>query len=238
MRIINKVVFATIIFLVGCNDKEKVQQGVSYYKDGSLRHKVILKNGKPEGLGMTYFDNGKVLSKVDWKNGKKHGQSIFYYENGKVRQENLYEEGLCLKSKDYTDDGYLDQITEYDSLGRIFDTFRFNKDGTRNFSREAKDPIFIPEVDTVTIGENYIVEIRLGNRQFSNIDVIIGDIEDPKIIIKNKPLPKKDSLTSILSIKADSVGLKKISGVVFERNQKWDSMDVIPFTHRFYVKPK
>lgn len=223
-----------ILFLI----RRNVQREVSYYENGQLKHQVILKNSKYEGLATYYFESGKIQSKVYWKDGKKHGKSVVYFENGNVRQENQYVGGTrCCISKDYTQDGFLEQITELDSSGRIVDYYSYKKDGTRDFSWEKKDPIFIPQGDTLILGENYPSLIRLGNRQYDNIEVVIGNIEDPYIAKKNPPLPKKDSLTSIINIKADSLGLRKISGIVIERSATSDSLDVIPFTHRFYVKP-
>ncbi len=221
----------TIFLLI----RYKMKRAVSYFNSGQLKHEVFLKDGKPEGLGIVYFESGKVQSRTYWKNGKKHGRSVVYYENGNLYQENDYKDDVCQISREYTEDGNLIEMRVYDSLGRIFDYYIYNKDGSRNFARETKDPIFIREKDTVNLGENYKAWIRLGNRQFNHVDVIIGDISDPKIVKKNLPLPKVDNLTSILSIKADSIGLRGISGVVFERSTTSDSLDLIPFTHRFYV---
>lgn len=239
MKIKNKLFWACAsALLVLCCSQDKEQRGISYYPNGVLKHEVLLKNGEPDGLGIIYFESGKVQSRTYWKDGEKHGKSITYYENGNVRQENEYRKNMCLSSKDYTEDGFLEESRTYDSKGRIIDFYRYKKDGTRDFRRETKDPIFIPEVDTLILGETYPIEIRLGNRQYDNIDVIIGDLGDPYLAKKNPPLPKKDSLTSIINIKADSLGLRKISGIVIERSATSDSLDVIPFTHGFYVKPR
>jgi hypothetical protein len=231
--------FFLISGLLLCNcTQEKEQRGISYHKNGRLKHEVMLINGKPEGLGIVYFENGKTQSKTYWKEGKKHGKSIIYYENGNIRQENEYEEGISLSSKDYTEDGYFRQLTVYDSLGRISDYYCYDKSGARNFSKETKKPIFITVNDTINLGDSYTADIRLGNRQFASVEVFLGKL-DRGIIKNNPPLPRKDSLslTSILIIKPDTVGEIEITGVVFERNEKWDSLDVIPFSHRFYVKP-
>lgn len=225
-----------MLLIAGCT-KDKEQRGISYHKNGKLKHEVMLANGVPSGLGIIYFESGKIRSRTYWKDGKKHGQSVIYYENGNVHQENQYVKGVrCCISKDYTEDGFLEQITKIDSVGQIIDYYSYKKDGTRNFAREKKDPIFIPQGDTLILGETYPTMIRLGNRQYDYIEVIIGDVNDPYIAKKNAPLPKKDSLTSIVNIKADSLGLRKISGIVIERSATSDSLDVIPFTHRFYVK--
>lgn len=233
----SKFLVFIVLIVAGCSG-DKEQREVLYYSDSTVMYEGKFINGKREGTGISYFENGKIRAKAFWRNGKRDGEEIIYYEDGSKEQENLYQAGLLVRSKDYSKDGFLEKLREYDSLGRLFDTYNYKKDGTRDFSRETKDPIFIPEIDTVVVGEYLIKEIRLGNRQYSHVDVIIGDVEDEDIIQKNKPLPKKDSLTSILKIKADSVGMREISGVVFERNQTWDSMDVIPFTHRYYVKEK
>jgi hypothetical protein len=221
-----------ILFLI----RRDVKREVSYYKTGQLKHEVILKKGKYDGLWIDYFEDGTIHAKTDWKDGKKNGKNIIYYKNGNVRQENEYRDNICLASRDYTEDGFLEEIRIYDSLERVTDYYVYKKDGTRDFRRETKDPIFIPTGDTLVLGETYTAEIRLGNRQYDNIEVIIGDIDDPYIAKKNPPLPKKDSLTSIINIKADSLGLRSISGIVIERSATSDSLDVIPFTHRFYVK--
>lgn len=225
---------AISLILSGC--KEKIQKEVAYYSNGTLKFEVKLLNGKREGPGIEYFENGKVEARSFWKGGKLHGKVTILYEDGRTRQINEYLKGRCVESHDYATDGFLKEIRIYDSLGRVRDYFNYKRDGTRDFSAGTKDPIFILDRDTVSVGENYTAMVRLGNRQYNHVDVHIGNVDDPKIMKKTKPLPKIDSLTSMLRIKVDSVGLNEISGVVFERNDSWDSMDIIPFTHHFYVE--
>jgi hypothetical protein len=212
----------------------RIKRAVSYYENGQLKHEVLLKDGKPEGLGTNYYSSGRVLSKTNWKNGKKHGSVIFYFETGEIKNESLYEEGVCVESKDYFQNGTLEEYRIYDSLGRIYDVVSFKKDGSRDF----KDPIFIVEKDTITLGEEYRAFVRLGNRQFDKVDIYIGDVNDSNIIRNNPPLPKFDQLTSVLVVIPDSAGPNSVSGVVLERSTKSDSFDVIPFRHRFFVKEK
>lgn len=163
----NKLFLVGILILLSCR-KDKEERGVSYYKNGQLKHEVLLINGKPEGVAVMYFESGKILSKTHCKNGKKHGKSVFYYENGNVEQESVFKENLYQTTMAYTEDGFLKQIRIYDSLGRLFDFYKYNKDGTRNFGPGTKDLIFLTEKDTVSVGEDFIAEIRLGNRQFDN----------------------------------------------------------------------
>jgi antitoxin component YwqK of YwqJK toxin-antitoxin module len=231
----SRFIFIGMFILSTCTT-DKEQRAVSYYKSGRLKHEVLLINGKPEGLALMYFESGKILSKTHWKNGKKHGASVFYYENGNVEQESVFKEDLYQITKAYTEDGFLKQIRVYDSLGRLFDFYKYKKDGSRDFGPRTKDLIFIPERDTVSHGEEFTTEIRLGNRQFDNIEVIIGDIEDSTMIKDNPPLPKKDSLTSMLRIKAEASGVMKITGIVIERSATSDSLDAIPFTYPLFVR--
>lgn len=231
-----KIFVFTTMLVFGCSGKKTVKREIALYPSGSLRFEVKLIDDKREGLGIDYFEDGKIKMKSFWKNGKVDGESTGFYENGNKRQVSFYKDGLCQISMDYSIDGYLEKTREYDSLGRILDFYKYSKDGTRDFSPGTKYPVFITQKDTVRVGENYIATIRLGNRQYSHVDVIIGDVSDRDIIKKNRPLPKKDSLTSILNIKADLPGRHAVSGVIFERNANWDSLAVTAFTHHFYVK--
>lgn len=227
------LIFLTTI-LFGC--KDKIEKQVTYFKSGTLKSESKLVNGKREGVSVDYYENGKVRGTAEWKQGKMHGEKIIYYTNGNKLEECRYSQDRCVYARDYSEDGFLREVTLYDSLGRVWDYFSYRKDGSRDFDRSRKDPIFIPQQDTVNFGYYYSPMIRLGNRQFPIVDVIIGDLSDKKIIKNNKRLPKIDSLTSIMKLKANNYGLNEVSGVVFEYNFEMDSFDIIPFTHRFYVK--
>lgn len=235
MRRRNRYSLIWIFLLFSCSNA-KEEKGVSYYPNGQLKHEVLLVNGQPEGLGIIYYKSGKVKSRTYWKRGKKHGKSVHYYENGNVQQETQYQNDIHQLTKDYGEDGLLRKVRKYDSLGRLFDFCVFNKNGTRDFSRKTKDPIFITEDDTISVGQTFEAEVKLGNRQFDYIDVIIGDIDDPYLAVNTPPLPKKDSLTSILTIKGDSPGLKRVSGILIERSAVSDSVEVIPFIFPLFVE--
>lgn len=213
----------------------RVKRGVSYYENGQLNHEVTLKDGQPEGLGVTYYRSGAVMSKTYWKDGQRHGPSTFYYESGTVRQERYFEKGICVRVTDYEEAGNMTQITLFDSLGRFFDYFRFRPDGTRDFHPESKRALFLPVKDTIRKVEEYVAAVRLGNRQFDWIEVILGDLDDPKMPLKNQPLPMKDSLTAIVRVTPDSTGVHFITGVVIERSSHSDSLAVTPFRHRYVV---
>lgn len=228
-----------LVLLCGnCGNREKIDQEVAFYPSGALKFKVRLLNGKREGLGIEYYENGSIFSKSTWQHGKRNGAQTVYYQNGKRQQVSIFENDICVRAEDYEPEGYVGEITEYDSLGRVVDFYFYQKDGKRDFDSSKKDPIFIPLHDTIELGDEYRSLVRLGNRQFPYVDFVIGDVNDPDILKHNEPLPKKDSLTAVLKIAPRSAGLNEVSGVVVERTKTYDSIDVIPFTHRFYVRGK
>jgi antitoxin component YwqK of YwqJK toxin-antitoxin module len=237
-----KCIFFGILFIVslsGCfNQETKVflEREVSYFPDSTLKHEVMLKDGKPDGLGISYYASGKVRSKFLWKDGKENGAGIFYYENGKIQQENYYVNGIRRGlSKTYYDNGNLKQLTILDTLGRMMDYYKYDRNGKRILTKASKQPIFLAESDTLKNGETYRAEIRLGNHEFSVVDVFIGEIARD-IMLKNKRLPKLDSLTSLLVLKPNTIGLQNITGIIFERNQSGDSVEIIPFEYPIYVR--
>lgn len=99
-----------------------------YYKNGKLKEKWAIENGKYEGPYVSYFDNGKVSTEflfkegvVDGvykiyskqgffkstgviKNNQKHGPSKFYYTNGFLYARVIYDKdkavaGLCASGR-------------------------------------------------------------------------------------------------------------------------------------------
>lgn len=142
----------------------------------------------------------------------------------------------CCLSNDYDSTGRLRTVVKFDSLGRIIDFAWYDSLGNRDFSATHKSALFISQKDTITLDEVYQAEIKLGNRQLDNILVTIGDLNDRNLLIKNQPLPNKDSTTAVFSFKPTTSGSVKITGVIQEKNHKGDSLLVTPFEHSIYVK--
>jgi len=53
-----------------------------FYKDGSIKKKYTLKNGRYEGKCIEYFENGTIKGISNYKNGKREGKSESWYKNG------------------------------------------------------------------------------------------------------------------------------------------------------------
>lgn len=74
-------------------DGKRHGEGVSYYEDGTLKHKGSYKEGLPHGEGVSYHQNGLVRFEgyfEDWmiSSGKE------YYDNGNLKFEGFYNSGL------------------------------------------------------------------------------------------------------------------------------------------------
>jgi hypothetical protein len=208
-----------------------------YYPNGSLKLEVPLRSARRNGELIEYFESGEIKSKGHWEDGEQEGKTTVYYTNGNIEQEYIYEKGIvCCEAKFYREDGTLREIQFFDDFGRMIDYKKFKRDGNQNLDIQTRLPIILSVRDTVNEGDYYLSEIRLGNRRFNTIEVIIGNRDDPALLGKPR-LPMKDSVTALLKIKAEIVGRNILEGVIIEINDaSQDSLLVIPFSKAFYVK--
>lgn len=235
MRFTFSILFVATV--TSCVKDSKTEHQVSFHENGKLKHEIFLKSGKRDGIERIYFESGNLKAVAHWRNGEKNGKNVIYYENGIMRQEKYYVDGLiCCLSNDYDSLGHLRTSVKLDSMGRIIDFMWFDSLGNRDFSDEYKNALFISQSDTITLGETYHAEIKLGNRQFDNIRVTIGDLNDRYLLLKSKPLPNKDSTTAIFSFMPTTNGNVIITGVIQEKNIKGDSSAITTFEHNIYVK--
>ena len=70
---------------------ERNQEGMVIY-EGEYR------NNKRDGYGTEYYGNGRKYEGY-WKNGVKHGKGIFYIPNTNESYEEVWENGIIMKSK-------------------------------------------------------------------------------------------------------------------------------------------
>ena len=79
-----------------------------YYKDGSIKTEVPLRNGRSSGLEKKYYRSGTLATAIMFHHGKENGMAIKYYPTGLPEYETNfkhgYEEG---SSKAYYPDGKL-----------------------------------------------------------------------------------------------------------------------------------
>ena len=61
-----------------------------YYKNGKIKIKGVLKEGKRDGDWSYFYQNGNLWSWGEYADGKRNGASSVYYENGVLRMEGNY----------------------------------------------------------------------------------------------------------------------------------------------------
>jgi len=89
MKIHLQVLIFTLLF-IGCNTERKIEskegllirkidsntvEKISYFDYGSIRYKIIMKNGLLDSSSEEYYSNGRIKSRAFWKKGK---QSFIY----------------------------------------------------------------------------------------------------------------------------------------------------------------
>ena len=228
------ILLSIAVLSCGNQDKEVVK-----YPNGEIKYEVTLKDGLREGKLTEYFVGGKVSAISNWKASKLEGESIVYYENGNINQQNFFKGGVrCCESKFYLEGGILREIQYFNNTGQLIDYVKLNADGSKDLDINTRMVLFIGGVDTVNIGEFYEAKIRLGNRQYNSIEAILGDPKDKFILTKEK-LPKLDSITVLLRVKAIKFGSNKIEGVVVDIDADDRSeMVIVPFNKNYYVRDK
>jgi antitoxin component YwqK of YwqJK toxin-antitoxin module len=63
---------------------------VERYKNGVIRIRGMMKDGKREGLWKSWYEDGKPWSETTFKAGIKNGKTTTWYENGNKRYEGEY----------------------------------------------------------------------------------------------------------------------------------------------------
>lgn len=63
---------------------------IQYYKNGVIKMRGMMKDGKRDGLWKSFYENGSPWSETTFKNGMKDGKTTTWYENDKKRYEGFY----------------------------------------------------------------------------------------------------------------------------------------------------
>lgn len=65
---------------------------ISYYKNGVMEMRGVMKNGKREGLWKSWYEDGSPWSETTFKNGVKNGKTTTWYDNEQKRYEGYYSD--------------------------------------------------------------------------------------------------------------------------------------------------
>ena len=78
---------------------------ITYYDNGQLSEKGILKNDKLDGLWTNWYKNGQKMMETTWKDGIPIGLGTGWYENGQKEWEQTYKNRRVISSKCWDEDG-------------------------------------------------------------------------------------------------------------------------------------
>ncbi len=76
------------------DEKDTVQNGeeIKYHKNGAIRIRGMMKDGKRNGVWRSWYEDGTQWSETTFKEGKKTGPTITWYETGKKRYQGFYKD--------------------------------------------------------------------------------------------------------------------------------------------------
>ncbi|NJM93525.1 MAG: toxin-antitoxin system YwqK family antitoxin [Cytophagales bacterium] len=64
------------------------------YANGSVKEKILYKNGLRTSTSYRYYESGQLFSIRTWKEGKKHGVHRGFFPNGSQRFLYSFEQGM------------------------------------------------------------------------------------------------------------------------------------------------
>lgn len=186
MKILVFFIFLTIL-IAGCDSKPKSAEKKrgkdsavrSYYKDGSLRAEIPVKDGKKHGLAVEYYRDGKKFQEIEYKEGLKDGLAKKYYQTGQLAQETNYKEGKNhgLQRK-YRENGKLQSETMFYEDEPCKGLKEFLLDG----SLKKKYPEIIIETEDRGYSEGrYILKLSLSEK-VKEVEFFTGELSAQKSV--------------------------------------------------------
>jgi hypothetical protein len=130
-----------------------------YYESGSLKSTAQWENDRQNGLTRHYYENGKLESTSHWSNGRQNGESLIYYQDGPLLFSANYKNGRIVgNSRVYFESGGLKERKLYDSAGNLIYIATFKQDGSKGENFVV--PVINGIKDTVSVGEQAIITVK------------------------------------------------------------------------------
>ncbi len=121
-------------------DETLIDTLVTYYRDGSLKETIAVKDGKRHGQDIAYFPNGKIRFIGNYALGKANGEFKNYHRNGKIESEytyvndiqqgkriNYYADGSIQSTYNVKDDNYDGPYEEFFPNGKLSEKGTYKK---------------------------------------------------------------------------------------------------------------
>jgi hypothetical protein len=214
-----KLVVIFILF-VCCSKKS---EEITYYKRGEIKCKCALLNGLKNGKETCFFKEGTVKINQYWVEGRLEGLFEEFYSNSRI-----YNKGT------YVNNRLNGELFFWDSLGRLIEIRNYIDDTLIDFKKfdrhnkslldiEYRRPVFYNKDDTISLGDVYKTKIRIGNREYDRIKILIIKIDtltDEFLVgsfSRNAAfLPNVDSITAYYEAKPSKRGLFHFEGIIYE----------------------
>ncbi|HYG38643.1 MAG TPA: toxin-antitoxin system YwqK family antitoxin [Cytophagales bacterium] len=247
-----------ILTLISCAEKKEIS---NYYDSGNIKSKGEFINGEKVGWFYEYYENGNLKSKSFWKEGFLNGKGINYFENGQVsiishwkngqqdgEAKEFSEIGRLTARSFYKDDKLVGDVFFYDVNGNLIERQLYNNDGYliyySKFANNRKVdesilPFYKSKADTISLGENYEVNICLGIKLEADVKIYLGELDaEAQLIDTIEIVESDDNVIFHYSEKPVSAGKNAISGIFFHEENSIDSTSITgySFKHGYYVK--
>lgn len=248
-----------LLFIIsGCtkNDME-----IQYYKNGNIKLKAELENGKRQGKLYDYYKDGSLKAISEWDDGRANGLVKHYYPEGQLAEETMWEKDevngitkeyyrngqlkkIARKKGDlfigevffYYENGQIKEHRVHDSDGKLVYIGWYDEVGFKH--AESVIPIFKPEKDTISINEIYNVKVEFGVPLKGNVRLLTGEFDKEGDLIDTISVFNGDKNEFHFSIKPEKLGLNVLSVLVSHQTEKGDTLSAngVVVKHTFYVK--
>ena len=78
-----------------------------YWPSGRLRSEIFFKDGVQHGKAVEWYESGQKKSESEYRNNDVHGICREWYENSMLKQEDLYEFGIEIYHRTWSEEGTL-----------------------------------------------------------------------------------------------------------------------------------
>lgn len=230
-----KIILILFIFYnISCSNEKDEKR--NYYENGEIKKICEYENSVLNGACKEFYKNGKVSIYSEWSNNKRHGETILYDSKGNIKKKVIFNHGIIRNAKLFNKNGDIVHQEWFNEDGDLIDILILNEKGKKDIFRRI--PIFVPNLDTLEVNEPFDVEIILGNRRFTDLQVTIGKINEDMIMYDTIKELSSYNESFKYTIFPKDTGKYVVTGFIKDYNK--DSIDqpidLIPFKKEYYVK--
>lgn len=226
------VAFLTVLFFLAFSCQRKKE--IEYYPNGEIKYQVGLdKNGLRTGLYEEYFDNGVLKSTWEYQDGIEEGEYKEFSPKGFLQVYGVMKQGDFVKSEGYDSLGKIFERRLY-MEGKIYYVEKFDWRGSKRLQQAL--PILPSKTDTVFVGEEYCLPIKLGIKFQGKLTLTVGHLVDGEA--QDIDTINFTSQSFKYCVKSKIIGQNQIRGYFEQSQSEMDTVTIneVAFEQVFYVK--